>query len=177
MIVRIDDEVALAPLQEEHVDACFALAAASRSEIAPWLPWILRTRDRADVAAYVAAANERAAHDAGISFAILADGAFAGAVDVHDINRTHEVAQIGYWLGTPFLGRGIMTRAVRETARIAFRDHGIHRLELLCAVANLRSRGVAERAGFLQEAVLRRRLRGADGWDDCALYVRFADHG
>lgn len=176
MILRIDDEVSLQPLAEADAQAYFALAERSRSELAPWLPWMLRTRSADDITQYQRLLRDRVARGEQLAYAVLVRGSFAGAVDVHDVNPTHAVAQIGYWLGTPFVGRGIMTRAVREAARVAFRDLDLHRLEVLAAVHNARSRAVAVRAGFAQEAVLRRRLKGADGWDDAVLYVRFGDH-
>ncbi len=67
-----------------------------------------------------------------------------------------------------------MTRAVEAVANYAFAEYELHRLEILAAVDNAPSRAVAQRAGFTHEATLRERLRAPHGYDDCALYVRFA---
>jgi RimJ/RimL family protein N-acetyltransferase len=39
----------------------------------------------------------------------------------HDVERIS--AEIGYWLGTAFWGRGIMTTALRAVTAYAFREH------------------------------------------------------
>ncbi len=139
------------------------------------MPWAAGSRSAADVLRYVEAVDDYCARDAGDAFAVLVRGTFAGAIDLHDLNRVNDVAAIGYWLGEAFGGRGVMTRAVRAIAERAFRYDRVHRLEILAATANAPSRAVAERAGFRLEAILRGRLRTELGYEDGALYVRFSD--
>jgi len=174
-VIRIDDDVVLEPLRVDHADACAALIEANRARLVRWMPWAAASRSAADVLGYVEAVDDYRARDAGDAFAILVHGAFAGAIDLHDLNRVNDVAAIGYWLGESFGGRGVMTRAVRAVAERAFRYEGVHRLEILAAAANAPSRAVAERAGFRLEAILRDRLRSELGYEDGALYVRFPD--
>jgi ribosomal-protein-serine acetyltransferase len=174
-VIRIDDDVALEPLRAEHAVACAALIAANRERLVRWMPWAAESRTAADVLRYVEAVDDYRARDAGDAFAVLVRGVFAGAIDLHDLNRTNDVAAIGYWLGETFGGRGVMTRAVRAIAERAFRHDGVHRLEILAAAENAPSRAVAERAGFRLEAILRGRLRTQVGYQDGALYVRFPD--
>jgi ribosomal-protein-serine acetyltransferase len=174
-VIRVEDDVLLEPLRTEHADACAALIEANRERLARWMPWAAESRSAADVLRYVEAVEDYRARGAGDAFALLVRGAFAGALDLHDLNRVNDVAAIGYWLGEAFGGRGLMTRAVRTIAERAFRRDGMHRLEILAATGNAPSRAVAERAGFRLEAILRDRLRTELGYEDGALYVRFAD--
>jgi RimJ/RimL family protein N-acetyltransferase len=78
------------------------------------------------------------------------------------------VAQIGFWTAPQARGRGIMTGAVRITARHAFAVLGVQRLEWYANVGNLASRRVAEKVGFTIEGTLRKGLdhRGTrvDAW-------------
>jgi RimJ/RimL family protein N-acetyltransferase len=83
------------------------------------------------------------------------------------------VAELGYWLGERFGHRGILTRCVGALRAHAFAT-GLHRLEILSATANLPSRALAERAGFVFEGVLRERVRTTEGYEDAALYARLA---
>jgi ribosomal-protein-alanine N-acetyltransferase len=57
---------------------------------------------------------------------------------------------IGYWLLPGARGQGHATRAVRLLVDHAIRDLGLRRLILVTEPANVRSRAVAERAGFEQ---------------------------
>ena len=173
-MIRIDDDVVLVPFHAGFAPDVAAHVERDRARMGRWLLWIEHGGGEADVRTYAATVEKRRALDLGDNYAILAGGAFAGSVDIHDVNRAHAVAAVGYWLGSEYGGRGIMTRAVRAVAELAFTQHRIHRLELFAAVGNHPSRAVAERAGFALEATLRERLWAPHGFDDAALYVRFA---
>jgi RimJ/RimL family protein N-acetyltransferase len=77
-------------------------------------------------------------------------------------------AEIGYWVDARARNRGVATDAVRAVCRWAFTTLGLELIEWRCEVGNVASRRVAEKAGFLIEATLRKRLvhRGArvDAW-------------
>ncbi len=110
----------------------------------------------------------------GIAFSLRVGAALAGSIGLHEIVRAHALGEVGYWLGTRFQHRGIMTRALDRIARFALGEYELHRLELHAAVDNAPSRAVAVRAGFAFEAILRERLRTARGFEDCAVYARLA---
>ena len=57
-------------------------------------------------------------------------------------------AEIGYWLGEPFWGQGIMTAVVQEMSSYAFRSFDIHRLAATVFEYNHASMKVLEKAGF-----------------------------
>jgi RimJ/RimL family protein N-acetyltransferase len=75
---------------------------------------------------------------------------------------------VGYWVDPRVRGQGVATEAVRTLCRWAFAALDLELVEWRAEVGNVASRRVAEKAGFLVEATLRRRLvhRGArvDAW-------------
>ncbi|MER6807792.1 GNAT family N-acetyltransferase [Spirillospora sp. NPDC000708] len=77
-------------------------------------------------------------------------------------------SEIGYWVAPEARGRGVACDAVRAVCRWAFVELDLELIEWRCEVGNLASRRVAEKAGFLIEATLRKRLvhRGTrvDAW-------------
>ncbi|HXP21656.1 MAG TPA: GNAT family N-acetyltransferase [Streptosporangiaceae bacterium] len=77
-------------------------------------------------------------------------------------------ARLGYWVDPAERGRGVATDAVRAVCRWAFANLGLDLIEWQAEVGNVASRRVAEKAGFLIEATLRKRLvhRGVrvDAW-------------
>ena len=77
-------------------------------------------------------------------------------------------AEVGYWVDPMARGRGVATDAVRAVCRWAFTVLGAELIEWHCEAGNLASRRVAEKAGFLIEGQLRKRLlrRGmrVDAW-------------
>lgn len=87
---------------------------------------------------------------------IEVDGQAAGGIGygIHqDVERFS--AEIGYWLGRRFWGRGIVTEALRAVTAHAFRVHGLHRLFALPYAGNAASCRVLEKAGYRLEGRLR----------------------
>ena len=81
--------------------------------------------------------------------AIEVDGEAAGSIGLFlgsDVYRRS--AELGYWLGEPFWGRGIMSRAIRRMCEEAFSRYDIARIHAEPYAANLGSRRALEKAGF-----------------------------
>ena len=57
--------------------------------------------------------------------------------------------EIGYWIGVPFWGRGLIPEAVREIIRHAFCDLGLETLWCGYFDGNDKSKRVMEKCGFL----------------------------
>jgi RimJ/RimL family protein N-acetyltransferase len=66
-------------------------------------------------------------------------------------------AEIGYWVDPRARNRGVATTAVRAACQWAVTTAGIELIEWRCEAGNIASRRVAEKAGFLIEATLRKR--------------------
>ena len=64
-------------------------------------------------------------------------------------------AELGYWLGREFWGRGIMPAAVEEMCRLGFHRWDIVRIFAEPYAHNAASRRVLEKAGFALEGVMR----------------------
>jgi len=58
------------------------------------------------------------------------------------------VADLGFWLGAPHRGRGLMSASVRLVADWAFGDGGIELLHWECVPGNVASAAVARATGF-----------------------------
>jgi RimJ/RimL family protein N-acetyltransferase len=90
-------------------------------------------------------------------FGIEVNGEVAGGVGLmlqQDIAR--HSAEIGYWLGQEFWGRGIMTEAVRCITDWGFTSLNIYRVYALVFEWNPASRRVLEKAGYILEGCLRK---------------------
>ena len=65
-------------------------------------------------------------------------------------------AALGYWLGKPFWGRGIMTNAVKATTAYGFETLGLIRIYARVHKGNDASARVLEKAGYELEGLLRK---------------------
>jgi RimJ/RimL family protein N-acetyltransferase len=113
--------------------------------------------------------------DQAATFAITLreDGALAGAIRL-DLERDHERAELGYWIGKPFWNRGYATEAVREILRFAFEDLELHRVQATFLPANPASGKVLIKAGLTREGRLRHYVKKWGKFEDLELYSLLA---
>lgn len=91
------------------------------------------------------------------TFCIEVDGEAVGGIGFmlqHDIERVS--AEIGYWLGEKYWGRGICTEALCALTNYAIESHGLTRIFALPFAHNAASCRVLEKAGYALEGHLRR---------------------
>ena len=111
---------------------------------------------RADAQAWIAqcAEQEKPTH-----LAIeVGDGPVGGVgFDVlGDVRRL--TAEVGYWLGEPFWGRGLATIAARALTDYAFENFALERLQATVFAWNPASARVMEKAGYTFEGRMRRQI-------------------
>jgi ribosomal-protein-alanine N-acetyltransferase len=90
-------------------------------------------------------------------FAIVIGGEAVGGIGYHLTGDARRVdAELGYWLGDSYWGRGIATAAVRAMTAFAFGAHTtLHRIYAVLFAWNAASARVLEKAGFTLESSLR----------------------
>jgi len=139
--------------------ALWEAARESVAEVGRWLPWCHADYSIEDAAEWTRSRAGLAADGREYAFAILGpDGRFLGGCGLNQINRTHRLCNLGYWVRTSATGGGVATTAVRLAAEFAFKETDLARLEIVCAAGNIASQRVAERAGATREGLLRQRL-------------------
>ncbi len=106
-------------------------------------------------------------------FAIEANGAFAGGIGVKlqtDVDRVS--AELGYWLGEDFWGRGIATAAIRGFTPWAFEAFELERIYATPFHWNVASCRALEKASFNRECVMRHAALKDGVLADVPLYAR-----
>lgn len=139
-----DGVVAVRPFTEDDVPAI--AAACGDPEIARWT-LVPEPYTEDDARAFVAEAKT--------AYAVVdaASGALVGAISLDSAGEGR--GQIGYWVAREARGRGLATRALRLLARWGLAQGGFGRVQLLTEPENVASQRVAERAGFVNEGLLR----------------------
>jgi ribosomal-protein-alanine N-acetyltransferase len=102
-------------------------------------------------------------------FAIEADGVLVGGIGyVPGVDVMRCSAEVGYWLGEPFWGRGIATAAIRQLIHIIDGRQQFTRVFAAVFATNSASKRVLEKAGFTLEGVLRRcAIKNGEVRDKC----------
>ena len=102
-----------------------------------------------------------------IPLVIEADGHFAGQVTLGNIQ--HGIVSecwVGYWVHSPFMGRGVATVACALGVDHAFSRVGLHRVTATYLPHNPASGQVLKLNGFREEGYLRRNLHIDGQWRD-----------
>ena len=81
------------------------------------------------------------------------DGKAIGAIELklnghHDFSDRDDECEMGFWIGKPFWGQGIIPEAVKEMLRHAFEDCGMRKVWIGYYEGNTKSKRVQEKAGF-----------------------------
>lgn len=86
----------------------------------------------------------------------LASGEPFGSVYIRDIDRQHNKAEYGIFIGEPSArGRGLGTAAAKLMLRYCFEEEGLHRVYLRALSGNEQAIRSYEKAGFQREGILR----------------------
>lgn len=110
--------------------------------------------------------------DPALDFAIEVAGTAVGGIGLRlSQDAFRRSAEIGFWLGEPFWGWGIMTEALRTIANYAFAAFDLAQLYAGVFEWNPASARVLEKAGFVFEGRMRRAVTKRGRTGDQLLYA------
>ena len=110
------------------------------------------------------------------SFGVVVDGMAIGSISLmlgEDIARRS--AEVGYWIGRPYWGRGIMVEVLQAATRYGFEHLDLARVFAVPFARTSRSARVLEKAGYVLEGVMRHSAVKEGVLLDQLLYAAYAD--
>jgi RimJ/RimL family protein N-acetyltransferase len=169
--------ISLRAYQPGDVEEVFAAVRESIAEIRPWMAWCHNGYTLEETRAWCGLREEDWECGREYAFAIVdaVDGRFLGSCGLNAIHPLHRFANLGYWIRTSQMGRGIAVAATKLLASWGFEELKLRRIEIVCAVGNLRSQRVAEKAGAFREGVLRQRLLHGEVSQDAVMFSLVAE--
>lgn len=122
--------------------------------------------------AWIATHGPARAEGRSATFAITLErtGELVGAMGF-EVNPKNDWAELGYWIGKPYWGRGYATEALRALVPWAFEHFPLNRLQACHFTRNPASGRVMEKAGLTREGVLRQRVKKWGRFEDIAIYA------
>jgi [ribosomal protein S5]-alanine N-acetyltransferase len=97
------------------------------------------------------------------------DGRQIGGIGLR-VEKQHQHAELGYWLGAPFWGHGYATEAANEMVRYGFDTLALHRIFASHFKHNPASGRILTKIGMKHEGCQREHLRKWDQFVDSELY-------
>jgi len=86
------------------------------------------------------------------------------------ITPRYSRAELGYWIGKPFWGKGFATEAAHELLRFGFQELKLNRIYATHMTQNPASGRVMEKLGMTREGILRQHALKWDKFVDLATY-------
>ena len=146
-MMLITDRLILRPWQEADAEDLYTYA--SDPEVGPPAGWPVHTsvENSREIIQNVLSKPE--------TYAVcLKDGKPIGSVGLHlngstDMTNRDDECELGYWIGKPFWGQGLIPEASRELLRYAFEELGMRAVWCGYYDGNEKSRKVQAKLGFV----------------------------
>ncbi len=102
------------------------------------------------------------------AIALRETGELVGTIGLHLM--PFDKAEIGYWIGVPYWGRGCATEAVGAIIRYGFEELSLNRIESNHFIRNPASGRVMEKNGMRYEGLMRQAVKKGDEYIDIKVY-------
>ena len=138
------ERLLLRPWEESDAEACYRYAKDPR--VGPIAGWPIHTsvENSRQIIRDTLSAPETYA-------IVLKEAGFpVGSIGLHhnDLAEQDDEAELGYWIGVPYWGHGLIPEAVREITRYGFEDLKLEKIWCGYFDGNEKSRRVQEKCGF-----------------------------
>ncbi|MDZ5725656.1 GNAT family N-acetyltransferase [Acetobacterium carbinolicum] len=104
--------------------------------------------------------------------AVVIDDLASGSISLlmqEDVSS--KSGELGFWLGEPFWGKGIMTQAIKQVCENAFAESDVVRIYARPFSENQKARRTLEKAGFELEGVFRKSICKNGVIQDSCMYA------
>ena len=139
----------LRPWQEADAESLYAYAKDPDIGLPAGWPPHKSVEDSREVIRYVLSAPQ--------TYAVcLKDGSAIGSISLKlkgstDMTDREDECELGYWIGKPFWGQGLIPEAAEELLRHAFEELGMRAVWCGYYEGNVKSRRVQEKLGFVYQ--------------------------
>lgn len=151
----LNHDVLVRQWQPGDADAIYAAVSQNYEHLREFMHWAKPDYSIDDARQFLEASVASAVEGRSLGFGIFRGADVIGSIGFVKFDHKVRCTEIGYWIAGSEQGRGIITQACRALVEHAFEVMNMNRIEIRCAVENVRSSAVAERLGFTKEGTLR----------------------
>jgi RimJ/RimL family protein N-acetyltransferase len=94
-----------------------------------------------------------------------------GTIGLNNIIQEYQRAELGYWIGKPYWGKGYCTEAASSVLRWGFEVLGLNRISATHMTSNPRSGRVMEKIGMKHEGHMRQYGKKWDKYEDGEMWA------
>jgi RimJ/RimL family protein N-acetyltransferase len=172
MIIRAIEGELIKLRKLRRSDAASIQRLADNKDIARYLPRLPYPYTMKEADRWITTTARLARQEKSYDFGIADNGSdeIAGMIGLRNINRQDKNAELGYWVGKPYQGRGYAAEAIRLILKFAFKELRLVRVYAVVHQRNVPSIKVLEKAGFMREGTWRKASFMGGRWSDVYAY-------
>ena len=168
--IIIENEIELALPSLNYVQDLHEVIINEKARLSKWLPWAIAYDKLEDSRMYSELTMKNFESKKSFGFTILVSGKAVGVMGTHNVDYTNQRTTIGYWISQDYEGKGIVSKGVNALLQFCFEDLNLNKVEIWCALDNMRSNNIPKNLGFKHEGVLREVEKGISGFIDVNVY-------
>lgn len=158
-MIRLDSFL-LRPHKESDSAAMSAAVRESTDTVAKWMSWAKPEFSDYDALVWFEQCNKARATGEAHEFGIFtADGSFVGGCGLNQFSQQNKFCNLGYWVRQSQQRAGAASAATLALRDLAFSSLNLWRVEIVIAVGNSSSVGVARRVGATYQCLAKNRLQ------------------
>jgi RimJ/RimL family protein N-acetyltransferase len=166
----VDEDILLRPFRLADALQLSQAVRESLRELQPWMSWANDGYTESTAREYISISRVRWDEHTFYAFAVTRGDEILGACTLSSIHSIYHFCNLGYWIRSACRGQGLAGRAARLTARFAFEELGLIRVEIVVAMENRASLRVAEKIGAHYEGTLLNRMVVGKSIYDARMY-------
>lgn len=153
-------ELSLRPIARGDAELLLTAVRESLPSLSHWFEWCRPDYGPVDAQARVAHCMAAWARGDECAFGVFDQGGdrLLGCAGLSQVSAADWSANLGYWVGEPFRGRGIATAAAAAVVDFGFAQLGLERIEIVALAQNRASLRVADKLGARREGEFGDRL-------------------
>ncbi|EFI84839.1 GNAT family N-acetyltransferase [Listeria grayi] len=153
--LSVDEKIDLVQPSLENAKDLYAVLDNDREHLRKFLNYVDDTNELADEENYFRIKLAGYAKGTDRLYLIAYESKIVGAIDLHFIDAANHSAEIGYWINSAYIGKGIAPKCVQKLCQIGFETLALNRITLVADTENKGSNRVAEKCGFMLEGTLK----------------------
>jgi ribosomal-protein-serine acetyltransferase len=169
--MHLENSITLHQLHQDHAEGILKAVNKDRHHLREWLPWVDHMHNVKDFHRYIDYSLQKTAEGSEMGYVIFCGEEVAGRIGIYNIDQQNKHCSLGYWLGTGYVGKGIITKACKKLIEVCFNELGMNRVEIRCGTGNRKSAAIPERLGFKKEGVIRQGEFVNDRFIDLTVYA------
>ncbi len=155
MSLLINENLRLELWTSAHAGPTFEIIESNRNFLRQWLAFVDNMQTVEQMHNYSKFALQRNAEGLEAGFVIFENDKLIGRIGINRIVKENKIGEIGYWIIESAQGKGIITQCSQAMLAYGFKNLNLNRIEIKCAVENIKSARVPEKLNFKKEGILR----------------------